>query len=356
MEPGGPEKKGAGRGLAAAAELARLTGWPLLADPLSGLRQAGSVSVYEALLRHEGFTRAMKPDVVVRVGSLGTAKSLAAYLHPGIRQIVIDPDGTWADPERATAWLVHADPEATAAALVKAIRLRGAASPWLQAWQRAEHLARTAIDRVLDADDTPSEPRAARDTAAAVPAGGILVAASSMPVRDLEWFMQPRPEGRDLTVLAHRGASGIDGFASTVLGAALAGPSPVVALAGDLSMLHDQNGLLAVRKGDVNAVFVVINNDGGGIFSFLPQAEDPTHFEQLFGTPQQVSFRDVAAMYGCSHLCVTRAGDLAPAILAGLQRGGVHLVEIRTGRPANKALHQRLWEAAGASLREGGWP
>src|SRR4029077_589327 len=113
-----------------------------------------------------------------------------------------------------------------------------------------------------------------------------------------------------LRVLANRGASGIDGFVSTTLGAALAGGGPTVALAGDLSMLHDQNGLLLARSSSVDAVFVVVNNDGGGIFSFLPQAEFPGDFERLFGPPHGVPFESVSAVYRCGYRRVARPAAL----------------------------------------------
>jgi 2-succinyl-5-enolpyruvyl-6-hydroxy-3-cyclohexene-1-carboxylate synthase len=164
-----------------------------------------------------------------------------------------------------------------------------------------------------------------------------------MPVRDLESFMAPRT---GLRILGNRGASGIDGFVSTTLGAALAGGAgPIVALAGDLSMLHDSNGLLLVRGEPVDAVFVVVNNDGGGIFSFLPQADLPAHFERLFGTPQGLPFADLSRAYGCGHRAVTAAGELIPALDDAIEAGGVQLVEVRTDRAENVALHRELWAA-----------
>ena len=349
--------------LTGAAQLARVAGWPVLADPLSGLRWGDqAVSAYEALLRHQPFTQAMAPDLVVRVGNLGTSKALAAFLHPGVRQIVVDPDGAWIDPERAAAELLRAHPGLTAGALAERLTAGGPPArtgAWLASWRQAEVAARSAIDAVLDAEATPSEPRAARDVAAACGDDSILVAASSMPVRDLEWFMAPRT---GLRVLANRGASGIDGFVSTTLGAALAGRAPVVALAGDLSMLHDSNGLQLAAPGaapgagrgaggrQLAAVFVVLNNNGGGIFSFLPQAEHPAHFEALFGTPQDISFAEVARRYGCSHQGIDRAADLGPAVRQAGEAGGVHLLEVRTDRRANVALHRRIWDAVAGGL------
>jgi len=299
-------------GAGPALGLAERAGWPLLADPLSGVRSGVmAVGCYEALLRQPGFARDLQPDAVVRVGRLGASKPLGevlAGLDPGVPQVVIDPDGDWADPGRSASWILRADPRV----LDLVGEPGGPPRAWTTEWLRADLEARAAIDAVVDASVAPSEPRTARDVAAWCPIGGTLVVASSMPVRDLESFMAPRT---GLRVLGNRGASGIDGFVSTTLGAALAGGAgPIVALAGDLSMLHDSNGLLLARGEPVDAVFVVVNNDGGGIFSFLPQADLPAHFERLFGTPQGLPFADLSRAYGCGHRAVTAAGELIPAL------------------------------------------
>jgi 2-succinyl-5-enolpyruvyl-6-hydroxy-3-cyclohexene-1-carboxylate synthase len=336
-------------GAAGAAAIARRLGWPLLADPLSEARSGeGAISTYEALLRHPGFAAAMVPDVVIRVGRLGASRPLANYLAPEVRQVIVDPDGGWADPGRSAASLVRADPRLVAEALPEHPR----SSAWRAAWLRAEEVARRTIDAELDGDDTPSEPRVARDVAAGCPEGTTLLVASSMPVRDVESFMRPRP---GIRLLGNRGASGIDGFVSTAVGAALCGEGPTVALAGDLSVLHDTNGLLAARDLPVDLVVVVVNNDGGGIFSFLPQADLPEHFERLFGTPHGLSFEALAGVYGCGYEHVQRAGDLPGALQAALDAGRVRLLEVRTDRAANVALHRRLWQAVSDALSAEGF-
>ena len=214
---------------------------------------------------------------------------------------------------------------------------------WFQAWCDAETRARTALDAYLDADDEPFEGRIARDVVEAVPDGGVLVVASSMPVRDVESFARPRDGVR---FVANRGANGIDGFVSTAVGAALGGEGPVVALLGDLCFLHDQNGLLGAGSRGVDVTFVVVDNDGGGIFSFLPQAEAaPEHFEALFGTPQGVDIAAVAALHGIPTVDVTRAGDLAEVVARSVVDGGVRVVRIRTDRATNVTRHRAAWAA-----------
>jgi 2-succinyl-5-enolpyruvyl-6-hydroxy-3-cyclohexene-1-carboxylate synthase len=322
--------------------LARRAAYPVLAEPLSGLRTGEeAISTYDGLLRHARFADSHRPDLVLRVGHLGLSKRLAAWLDDDIPQVLIDPHGRWLDPNRRISMLMRADPGVVAGQILKRVDERGD-SGWWSSWRRAEARARAAVDELLDASDAPSEPRTARDLAAAVLAGGTLVVASSMPVRDLDYFMAPRS---GLRVLANRGASGIDGFVSTALGVSLASEGPTYALAGDLSLLHDQNGLTLLGSERVDLVIVVVNNDGGGIFSFLPQAEFDDVFEKLFGTPHGIDLAGLAALYGCGHARVQRASDLVPLVDDARKKGGVNIVEVRTDRRENVEVHRRLTAA-----------
>lgn len=331
----------------AVAALARAAAWPLLADPLSGVRCRGfAISTYEALLRHPPFAESHRPDLVVRAGTPGAGRTLPAFLDAGVRQVVVGPGAEWLDPERTAAWAVDADPALTCSAVASALPGRGD-SAWLASWLGAEARARAALDDLLDSWDRPAEPRVARDLAALLPDGATLVAASSMPVRDLEWFMRPRA---GLRVLGNRGASGIDGFVSTATGVALAGPGPVAALAGDLSLLHDQNGLLLARRERVDLAIVAVNNDGGGIFSFLPQAGFPDHFEEVFGTPHGADLAALAAAHGCGYLQVEEPSAFEGAVENALGSGGVQMIEVPTDRAANVDDHRQAWEAVARAL------
>jgi 2-succinyl-5-enolpyruvyl-6-hydroxy-3-cyclohexene-1-carboxylate synthase len=329
--------------------VAEKRGIPILAEPTSGLRSGpNAISTYDALLRVESWAAAHHPDVVLRVGKTGTSKALANYLDARVEQILVDEDPAFDDPERTATTVVGADPSTFGNALLEVVGSRS--RDWLEDWHDAERTARAAIDTVLDTDDAPTEPRAARDLAAALPEGSTLVVASSMPVRDLDWFMAPRSGVR---VLGVRGASGIDGFVSTALGVGLAAPGPTIALAGDLSMLHDSNGFTLAGAGDLDIVFVVLNNDGGGIFSFLPQAEWPELFETLFGTPHGLDFRRYAEFYGCGYERIERAGDLEMVLKSAMTAGGPQLIEITTDRRANVDVHRRAWAAVEQSLDRG---
>lgn len=342
-------------------DLARAAGWPVVAEPTSAARSGPlAVANVEALLSHAGFARTHVPDLVVRVGRTGLSRALARHLGPNVPQVAIDPDGAWHDPERAVGELLVADVTLTCASLA---RLLGtpAGSEWTDGWLAADAAVRTAVDAVLDAEAAPSEPRTARDLGAVVPDGTTLVVASSMPVRDLDRFLAPRD---GLRIVANRGASGIDGTVSTVLGVALgraegatAEPAPAegptVALVGDLALLHDANGfLLSADAPAVDATFVVVDNDGGGIFSFLPQSRFPGSFERVFGTPHGRDLADLARFHRLGYARVEAAADLPGAVAGALAAGGVRLVHVRTDRGENAALHRRLTAAAHAALDE----
>ncbi len=176
-----------------------------------------------------------------------------------------------------------------------------------------------------------------------------MVVASSMPVRDVEAFARPRAGVR---LLANRGVNGIDGFVSTVLGAASASSGPTVALLGDLCLLHDANGLLGAAGRGVDATFVVLDNDGGGIFSFLPQAELPDHFELLFGTPHGVDLAALASMHGLPAQRVEKAGEVVPAVEAAIAAGGVRFVIVPTERAENVKRHRDAWTAVASALAD----
>ena len=327
----------------AVARFAEAAQWPVLADPVSGLRQgAYAISTYDPLLRSPAVAKGLRPDVVLRLGAPLTGKVATSWLDSSVRQILVDPDGAWLDPQRASAERIVADPTA----LLDAVTLRGAArsqSFWLASWRRADAAVRRDLDRLLDSWVEPFEGRVARDLVSGLPDGTTLVVGSSMPVRDVESFARPRT---GLRFLSNRGVNGIDGFVSTVLGAAT-GPEPVVALCGDLTFLHDGGGLLGVAQRSLSATFVVLDNDGGGIFNFLPQARSGLgeQFETLFGTPQAVDLALLASVHGVEAERVTKADDVLPAVHRAMRAGGVRLVVVPTEREDNVRRHRLAWEA-----------
>jgi 2-succinyl-5-enolpyruvyl-6-hydroxy-3-cyclohexene-1-carboxylate synthase len=339
---------GAGLDPAAVDAFAAASGWPVLADPLSGARRGpAAVSTYDGLVRAPRFAAGHRPDLVVRVGAAPTSKALTAWLDETVPQVLVDPAGGWLDPGRSASLRLTADPSALLAAVAARLDGRGP-GPWLGQWLAAEGLAREAIDGLLEEWTEPFEGRVARDLVAWMPDGGTLVVGSSMPVRDVDAFARPR-EG--LRLLANRGLSGIDGFVATALGVAAAGEEPVAALCGDLTLLHDASSLLGAAGRPRGAVLVVCDNDGGGIFSFLPQARLPAElFEPLFGTPHGLDLAALAAAARVPSRVVEKAAELVPALDAALASGGTQLVVVRGDRAANLARHLALTAAVAAAV------
>jgi 2-succinyl-5-enolpyruvyl-6-hydroxy-3-cyclohexene-1-carboxylate synthase len=268
----------------------------------------------------------------------------------GARLLVVDPDaGGWRDPEQAAAELVDCEAGPLLAALAARLPADGAGSGWRRAWTEAAAAAGPAIERALAAPPL-HEGAVVRALAAALPADARVLVGSSMPIRDADTFWPAAAPGQRF--LANRGASGIDGLVSTGLGAAAAEPDrPAVLLLGDLSLYHDMNGLWAVRRHGLRPVIVVLDNDGGGIFSFLAQAEHPDVFEELFGTPLGLRLEDVARLYGLAYRSVDSAADL-PGVLRGALAGEEPaLVRVRFDRAGSVAGHRACWAEVSRALR-----
>lgn len=319
-----------------ALALAGGCGWPVLSEPTGNARcGSNAVSTYPLLLGEGAFAAEHRAELVVTVGKPGLSRSLLAYLADAGRQIVVQPAGTWADPTRSAAEVWPAVPAVPPEARP--------AGPWLDGWRAADRAARVAVDSLLDADEAVSEPRLARDLVAALPDGALLFAGSSRPVRDLEAY----PAIRDgLRVVGNRGVSGIDGSVSTVVGAALGHRGPAYALIGDLALLHDQNGLvIGPDEPRPDLAIVVVNNNGGGIFTTLEQAGEPD-FERVFGTPHGVDLAHVAAATATPYALLADLREL-PAALGGT---GIRLIEVRTDRGRTAALHRRLQAAVSAAV------
>ena len=321
---------------AAIAEFAERLHAPLLADPLSGARRGpAAIAHYDALLRDEAFAADQRPDVVVRVGDLPTSKPLRQWLGAlDARQVAFAAEGVWHDPDGVLGAVLRGDPRTTLAEVD-----HPTADPaWLDAWSAADTAARRAIDETLG--DELSEPRVARHLAATLPPDATLVVASSMPVRDIETFAPARDDGGP-RVIANRGANGIDGTVSTALGVAAAG-APTVLLIGDVALAYDLAALTTARRLALDDLrIVVLDNDGGGIFEFLPVAGARDVFEEHVATPPQLDVEGVAALFGLPYTPATTLDALAAP-------GVVH---VRTDRAENVRLHRRIWASVAVTIR-----
>jgi len=332
---------------AGAVRLAAEAGWPLLAEPSSGARQGpAALSSYEFLLDAPEFTDAHHPDVIVSAGRPGLTRGQLGLLRRGAAQHVVlarAPD-RWLDPARTATDVASR----LVLRRVPSGHVEAGQSRWLRSWLTADAAARAASDAVLAADGTLSEPMLARDVAAALPPDALLWVASSMPVRDLDRHMMPRA---DVRVLASRGTSGIDGQVSAAIGAALAhqavGGGPATALLGDLALLHDAPGLmLGSREPRPDLCIVVVNNDGGGIFSTLEQAAFADSFERVFGTPHGADLLALAASAGLPYIRLAHQTDLRAAIAGS----GLRLVEVGTNRADGAKLRAAITQACTAAI------
>ncbi len=341
---------------AGVVRLAADAGWPLLAEPSSGARQGPvALSSYQFLLDSPAFTSAHQPEVIVSAGRPGLTRGQLALLRRGAARHVVLAQGAgrWSDPARTAT-------DVAGRVTVRAVPAEPDRGGWLGSWLAADAAASAAADAVLaetsvltDGSDGAdgaalSEPMLARDLAAVLPAGGLLWAAASMPARDLDRHMAPRA---DVRVLASRGASGIDGLVSASIGAALAhqaaGGGAAVALLGDLALLHDAPGLmLGPLEPRPDLCLVIVNNDGGGIFSTLEPAAFPDSFERVFGTPHGVDLASLAAAAGLPYVRLERAAGL-PDALAGT---GLRLIEVRTDRTDGAKLRAAITHACTAAV------
>ena len=325
----------------AAADLARAAGWPVLAEPTSGARcghhdRSPVVAHYDVLLRAPGWADAHRPDLVIRIGDTPTSKPLRAWLGEA-RQVVLDPHAAWHEPTRAADELLVADPLLACRALVDALSARGArrrpSDPaWVASWRAADALVPPALAAIPD----PFEPKAYTALAEALPAGAVVWIASSMPIRDVEAFFPPLDA--PVRLLANRGANGIDGTVSSALGAAAAAGGHAFLVTGELALIHDVGALLAARRLGLELTIACVDNGGGGIFDFLPVAEhaDRAAYEQLVATPSGVDLARLAHGLGLRHtLAETREEVRAGAAEPGL-------IEVRTNRERNVALHREL--------------
>jgi 2-succinyl-5-enolpyruvyl-6-hydroxy-3-cyclohexene-1-carboxylate synthase len=344
----GPTRE-AERVVPALRALARRTGIPLLADPLSGARYGADsgtpvVGSYDLFLRDERLRRMLRPDLVLRVGATPTSTVLAGFLEDSVeaRQVVVDAGARWKDHLAVARDYLPVDPaellEQVGPALV-ADDGRGAGGVssriegWTRQWRKLEGLAARGVAAELAGPFFEAQVLA--ETVASVGPGGTLLVSSSMPVRDLDTFVPGRET--DLRVVGNRGASGIDGLVSTALGVRMTVTGPMVAVLGDLAFYHDLNGLLAVRNAAPDLVFVVIHNDGGGIFHLLPVRQHEPAFTPYFATPHGLDFARAAALYDLPCVEVQgRPGAVRGAVVGALESGGPRIVVVRSDREGNR--------------------
>jgi 2-succinyl-5-enolpyruvyl-6-hydroxy-3-cyclohexene-1-carboxylate synthase len=327
---------GAGAHGEAVAAFARRCRVPLLADPLSGARRGEAIAHYDALLRDPGWAEAHRPDLVIRIGDLPTSKPLRQWLAelPGARQVALTD--ALHDPAGVVDEVLPGDSAALAGA-----DAHGCSEDWVRDWFEADQRALNAMGEALG--EAVSEPLAVARLWGRLPPEATLVVASSMPIRDLETFAVTLAQ--PARVLSNRGANGIDGTVSTAFGVAAATGGPVALLIGDVALLHDIGGLIAARRLELNLTIVLLNNDGGGIFHFLPVAGERDAFEEHVATPHGTDFAHAAALYGLAYERPDTMDGWYDALGRALEAPATTLLELRTDRAANVEIHRRVWES-----------
>ena len=323
---------------------ARASGFPVVADPLSGHRFGPHTADIPVCGGYDGYVSVLEstPDVVVRFGASPTSKPLRRYLRDsGARQFVVDPAGGWREATFTATDLLVADPTRVAADLAEAVdRDPGAFAADLAALEDAYWS--------FVAGEEPPEGAVLADALALAPDPATVFASNSMPVRDLDRFGRPREA--EVTVLGNRGASGIDGITSTALGAGRGTDDPLVLVTGDLAYYHDMNGLLAVARAGVDATIVCLNNDGGGIFHLLP-IEDHGSFEAWFRTPHGLEFEHSAALYDLEFARTDDRSRFRELYADSVGAEGTQVIEYRTDSGRNhddrRELEGRVAERLG---------
>jgi len=338
----------------ALCRLATSTGFPLLADPLSGARfgphfNAHVVAAHDLILRDADVRAALRPDLVFRVGASPTSSALLEYLHgaPEIPQVVVAEGIRWKDHLWSASEYVRTDPAPFLDSLTRRINNTVAPTEWRELWHRLDDCAQKAA---VGAEGEFFEGNVIASVVLAAPEGSTLFVSHSMPIRDLDAF---GGEGaKTLRIHGNRGASGIDGILSTALGLSASGAAGrVIAVVGDLAFLHDSGGLLAAKKYDLDVVFVVVDNDGGGIFHMLPIREHEPEFTPYFATPHGLDLGRVADLYGLNYMWSDGPVEFRTALDQAIADKGPAIVVVRTDREVNQRRHEDMMRAVADEIR-----
>ena len=333
-------------------DLAAKLKWPVIADPRSNCRVAPEsthgatvVTCADVMLRHLPTNELLQPSVVLRIGDPPVSKVVNQWLAKcGAEQIAVTQQPSLIDPDKVVTTHIVGSINELFMEMSRGTDTRSE-TEWISNWKRCEVQARAALDKSFSEQASLTEPLCAVTVSEAVAVGTNIVVSSSMPVRDLEWFAPARDGVR---VFSNRGVNGIDGVVSTAVGIGLSAKMPTALLIGDIALLHDSNGLLNLNRRDVQLKIIVVDNEGGGIFSFLPQAEamEGAQFEQLFGTPHSVDFESLAKAHGLPFTWVTTTEELRRE----LANAETSIIGVRTDRKKNVEHHNALYSAVADAL------
>jgi 2-succinyl-5-enolpyruvyl-6-hydroxy-3-cyclohexene-1-carboxylate synthase len=317
-------------------------GFPIIADPLSQIRSGehskrNVIETYDAFMKIEEVKEAFQPDLIIRFGAMPVSKPLTLFLR-GLTDVpfwVVSSGEEWQDPIAKATEFIYCTERLFCRDMKTGADKK--ATEWLHQWQNVNDVSRN----ILQTGEQPwNEGKAVKQLIELLPDGASIFASNSMPIRDIDTFFFN--SNRNISVHANRGANGIDGVVSTALGMSTAN-SPIYLLIGDLAFFHDLNGLLVAKRYKLDITVVVMNNNGGGIFSFLPQASEGAYFEELFGTPMDLDFASAAAFYGAHYSLVKEESEFGTALQSVEGHQGIKIIEVLTNREENVVIHRNLW-------------
>ncbi|MBD8068549.1 2-succinyl-5-enolpyruvyl-6-hydroxy-3-cyclohexene-1-carboxylic-acid synthase [Bacillus sp. PS06] len=334
--------------------LAEKLQFPILADPLSQLRSGTHskemiIDSYDAFLRNQEFTTAFVPEIIIRFGAMPVSKALLLYLkkHPDVLQFVIDGDGGWREPTLLADEMIFCQETSFCQTLVNHLPEK-AATKWSTSWLEINQLTKKHLGERVE-EHSLFEGRVIQELQFALPEHSLMFVGNSMPIRDLDSFFITTE--KDIQLMANRGANGIDGVVSSAIGASTSGRNTVLVI-GDLSFYHDLNGLLAAKLNELDLTVILINNDGGGIFSFLPQSREEKHFEYLFGTPSGIEFEHAINMYNGHYMNPESWAGFTEAVEKSIHSKGLSVIELKTNRLENVGYHQNLWNRVSQEIND----
>lgn len=328
----------------AVTRLAEKLQFPILADPLSQLRSGKHsetyiIDTYDTFLKNEDAKQALKPDIIIRFGAMPVSKPLTLFLNENrhVRQLVVDGGGGWRDPGMLSSEMIYCHEPEFCASVMPYLKTKTDNS-FFERWSEVNQLTRRHIAHINELE-TLSEAKLFYQLSEILPDGATLFVGNSMPIRDLDAFFHFND--KSIKVMANRGANGIDGIVSTALGAGTLS-QPLYLVLGDLTFFHDLNGLIASKLYGININIILINNNGGGIFSFLPQANHPKNFEKLFGTPLNLNFQHVIGMYDGHYELIADWDHFSSSMMRNKENCGLKVMEITTNRDENLKEHREL--------------
>lgn len=339
-----------------AEEIVRLSkAWnlPVFADPMSQLRNGihdkeNVLESYDAVLKSGDVRKFLKPDFVLRFGAMPVSKSYLLWIkeQQDIKQFVVENKEGYREPSGGPIRFVYAD--GAAFCRVMAQEELNFSSEWMERWKALNAAAKHhLLEEPLP--DLLTEGAAVKHLAEVITNHSILYVGNSMPIRDIDTFFMNSP--KQISIMGNRGANGIDGLSSSALGAAAHGKR-VTLLIGDLSFFHDFNGLMVGKQYGIDLTVVLINNNGGGIFSFLPQSGEDKHFEVLFGTPTNLDFKHIVTMYGGKYVLADTWKNYRTALFESYQTSGLTVIEVQTDRKENADWHRAKWKLIEEHVRK----